>query len=91
MHFPLEQQIEFLRGVSDATLGSVVITHSLNSPYQRFRRAIKRLLGNPPSAVYPITNAEIKTLLQGANLVEKKRLRPMPLVTEEVIIIAEHA
>jgi 2-polyprenyl-3-methyl-5-hydroxy-6-metoxy-1,4-benzoquinol methylase len=89
MHFPLDEQITFLRSVAQLTKGRVVFTQSLSTPYQRLRRRVKRLLGNPPPAVYPITNAELKTLLSGAGLKEVQRLRPLPLLTESIYVIAE--
>jgi len=88
MHFPLEQQIEFLAGVAKLSRGTVVINHSLDSPYQRFRRGIKRLLGHQASARFPISNADIKRLLQGAGLREIKRHRLMSLISEAVYIVA---
>ena len=89
MHFPLQEQIEFLKAVATLTRGRVVFTQSLNSPYQRFRRTVKRWIGNPPSAAYPITESDIRALLAGAGLREVRRLRPMALLTEEIIVIAE--
>jgi 2-polyprenyl-3-methyl-5-hydroxy-6-metoxy-1,4-benzoquinol methylase len=91
MHFPLEQQIEFLRSISKVTLGYVVFTQSLSTPYQRFRRRIKRWIGNPAPAAYPITETELRRLLEAAGLVEARRIRPMPLLTEEIIVVARHA
>lgn len=91
MHFPLEEQITFLRSVAELTRGRVVFTQSLSTPYQRFRRRIKRLIGNPPPATYPITETELKTLLAGAGLKEAGRLRPMALLTEAIYVIAEPA
>ena len=91
MHFPLEEQITFLRSVAELTKGQVVFTQSLSTPYQRFRRRIKRLIGNPPPATYPITETELKTLLAGAGLKEVGRLRPMALLTEAIYVIAEPA
>ena len=89
MHFPLAQQIEFLAGVAALVRGPLVITHSLSTPYHRFRRDAKRWIGNPPSAGYPITNAELERLLAGARLRELRRLRPSRLITEEIIVVAE--
>jgi len=89
MHFPLEEQIEFLRSVALLARKGVVLTQSLSTPYQRSRRRVKRLIGNPPSAAFPITNSGLSTLLDGAGLREVKRLRPNRLVTEEIIVIAE--
>lgn len=91
MHFPLKEQISFLRSVAELTKGRVVFTQSLSTPYQRFRRGIKRLLGNQPPAMYPITETELKTLLTGAGLKEVDRLRPAALVTEAIYVIAEPA
>lgn len=89
MHFPLQQQIEFLAGVAQLSHGRVVINHSLSSPYQRLRRRIKRLLGHQESARYPITNREIKALLDGAGLQEVKRHRLFSPISEAVYIVAE--
>lgn len=89
MHFPLAEQIEFLRSVAMLARKGVVLTQSLSTPYHRSRRRLKRVIGNPPSATYPITNAELGTLLEGAGLRESRRLRPSRLVTEEIIVVAE--
>ena len=91
MHFPLDEQITFLRSVAKLTRGRVVFTQSLSTPYQRFRRRIKEMLGNQPPAGYPITEAELKTLLAVAGLKETGRLRPMALITEAIYVIAEPA
>ena len=92
MHFPLEEQIEFLGGVARLSRGPIVFTQSLSTPYHRTRRKVKRMLGDTHTpAHYPITEIELKKLLKGANLVEKFRLRPMALVTEEIIVFADHA
>jgi len=89
MHFPLETQIEFMRGVASMTRNMVVINHSLNSPYHRFRRLIKKLLGHQQSARYPITNSEIKRLLSESGLMEVGRYRINSLVSEAVYIVAK--
>lgn len=91
MHFPLQQQIEFLAGVAHLSHGRVVINHSLSSPYQRLRRRIKRLLGHQESARHPITNREIKALLDGAGLREVERHRLLSPISEAVYIVAEKA
>lgn len=89
MHFPLETQIKFLRGVASITQKRIVINHSLSSPYQRFRRWIKRLLGHQQSAGYPITNSQIKQLLAESGFAEIKRKRINALISEAVYIVAE--
>jgi 2-polyprenyl-3-methyl-5-hydroxy-6-metoxy-1,4-benzoquinol methylase len=91
MHFPLEEQIEFLRSVAELTKGRVVFTQSLSTPYQRLRRRIKRLLGHQAPAMYPITEAQLKRLLAGAGLKEVGRVRPMALLSEAIYVIAEPA
>lgn len=89
MHFPLETQIEFLRGVTLMTRKTVVINHSLNSPYQRFRRWIKMVLRHQRPARHPVTNSEIKRLLSEAGLMEVERRRINSLISEAIYIVAE--
>ena len=89
MHFPLQEQISFLAGVARLSGGVVVINHSFDSPYQRFRRRIKRMLGHRPSARWPVNNGEIRQLLQGAGLREVERFRLFPLISEAIYIVAE--
>lgn len=89
MHFPFETQIKFLRGVASVTRKRIVINHSLSSPYQRFRRWVKILLGHQKSAGHPITNSEIKRLLAESGFVEVKRRRINALISEAVYIVAE--
>lgn len=91
MHFPLDQQIEFLAGVAKLSRSVVVINHSLDSPYQRLRRRVKRMLGHQPSANHPISNADIKRLLAGAGLREVRRHRLLSAVSEAVYIVAERS
>ena len=89
MNFPLNEQIVFLRGVTSVVRKRIVINHSLNSPYQRFRRSIKKLLGHPKSVNFPINNTEIKQLLSDVGFVEIKRIRMNALISEAIYIIAE--
>ncbi len=90
MHFPLPEQISFLKSVATLAKGTVVFTQSLSTPYQRLRRRLKQWIGNPPSAAYPITETELKELLRGAGLRERNRIRPMAIISEEIVVIAEH-
>lgn len=91
MHFPLDQQIEFLTGVARLSRSVVVINHSLDSGYQRLRRQFKRLLGHQQSAGYPISNSDIKVLLKNAGLREVKRRRLLAPISEAVYIVAKKA
>lgn len=89
MHFPLDQQIEFLSGVAKLSRSVVVINHSLDSTYQRLRRRIKRMLGHQASALHPIDNRSIAVLLSKSGLRETRRRRLLPLISEAVYIVAE--
>jgi 2-polyprenyl-3-methyl-5-hydroxy-6-metoxy-1,4-benzoquinol methylase len=88
MHFELPEQIEFLRGVAKLTRGIVVINHSYDSPFQRLRRKLKRLLGHQAPARHPISDRGIEALLEGAGLREIRRVRLNRLVSEAVYITA---
>lgn len=90
MHFPLEQQIEFLKGVATLAKGTVVFSQSLSTPYQRARRRVKQILGHAAPAVYPITEEQLKVLLQGAGLREVRRLRLSRLISEAAFVVTEH-
>ena len=89
MHFDLEEQTNFLSGVAKLVSKRVVINQSLSSPYQRFRRAIKRVLQHQPSAQHPVTNAEIRELLTRSGLREARRLRLASPISEAIYLIAE--
>lgn len=89
MHFPLLGQIEFLSDVAKLSQSVVVIKHSFDSSYQRRRRRVKGLLGHQPSANFPITNHEIKTLLQASWLRETECCRRLFPISEAVYIVAE--
>lgn len=89
MHFPLEQQVQFLTGVAGLSRSVVVINQSLDSGYQRFRRRLKRWMGNQPSARFPISDENIRFLLKGSGLREVRRYRLFPLISEAVYIVAE--
>lgn len=91
MHFPLNEQIDFLRGVSGAVSRYVVFTHSLDTRYQHLRRSLKRRLGHQPSVAYPIAERGLKELLAKSGLKEIRRLRLPRLLSEAIIIIAEKA
>ena len=89
MHFPLDDQIRFLRGVAQLSRGPVILTQSFSTPYHRARRRFKRMIGNQPSANHPITESELRQLLDGAGLREVRRLRPARLVTEAIVVVAQ--
>jgi len=88
MHFPLEEQIAFLRRVAALSRGPVVFTHSLDTPYQRARRRAKRWLRHQRPVAFPVAEAQLAELLAGAGLREMRRHRPFAPVSEAVIVLA---
>jgi len=88
MHFPLDDQIIFLRNVASMISERVVFTQSWVSNYQRARRKLKSLLHHQDPVNYPISSIDLTRLLTGAGLRELKRIRPCSLITEEIIVIA---
>lgn len=89
MHFPFDMQIEFLRGIASVTTKRIVINHSLCSPYQRFRRRFKKLLGHQRSANHPISDSQIKHMLAAVGFVEVRRKRINSFISEAIYIVAE--
>jgi uncharacterized protein YidB (DUF937 family) len=75
--------------VAALSRATVVINHSLDSGYQRLRRRLKHWLGHQPSVNHPVSNAQIKQLLQKSGLREVSRHRLVSLVSEAVYIVAE--
>lgn len=90
MHFPLDEQITFLRSVARLARGTVVFSQSLSTPYQRLRRRVKRILRNRGPAAYPITERDLAALLAGAGLREVRRFRLGRLISEAMFVVAEH-
>lgn len=88
MHFELDEQIAFLRGVAQLTSDMVVINHSFDSPYQRFRRGVKRLLKHQAPARHPISANQLDRLLNEAGLSELRRRRMGPLISEAIYVVA---
>jgi len=89
MHFTLPEQIIFLRSVAAVTKQRVVFTQGLDTPYQRLRRQLKRLLRHQSPAVYPLTPSELRTLVESAGLREIRRCRLLPALSEAVLVVAE--
>ena len=86
MHFPLEEQIEFLKSVAILTKGTVVFSQSLSTPYQRTRRRVKKLLHNAGPAAYPITEDDVKQMLDGACLPDVTRFRLGRLTSDAMFL-----
>jgi 2-polyprenyl-3-methyl-5-hydroxy-6-metoxy-1,4-benzoquinol methylase len=91
MHFPLNGQIEFLKGISDAVAGPIIISQSLETGYHRTRRRFKKMLGNQPSAAYPVTEADLAELLRCCNLREVRRARAFAPLSEAMMVLTDHS
>jgi 2-polyprenyl-3-methyl-5-hydroxy-6-metoxy-1,4-benzoquinol methylase len=89
MHYPLAEQIEFLRDVAAVSKKRVVFTQGISNGYHQFRRSIKRMLNNQNPAVYPLSEQEIRQLLDGAGLRELRRYHVLLGVSEAVVVVAE--
>ncbi len=91
MHFPLAEQIRFLRAVRAVTARRVVFTQGLDTPYHRLRRWLKTRLGHQRPADYPLRPEEVVQLIQAAGLREVARYKVFPLVSESVVFVTEVA
>ena len=89
MHFPLEEQIEFLRNVASVTNGPIVFTQGLLTPFQVLRRRLKRPFQRQSPAIYPLRPADLGRLLAQAGLREVRRYAVLPLASELRIFVTE--
>ena len=89
MHFPLSEQITFLRNVASVTKGRLVFTQGVLTPYHRLRRLVKRVLLRENPAVYPLRPEEIRRLLAGAGLRLVKQYAVLPLLSESRVFVTE--
>jgi 2-polyprenyl-3-methyl-5-hydroxy-6-metoxy-1,4-benzoquinol methylase len=90
MHFPVAEQVALVQSMARAARHRVVLTQGLISPWHRLRRAVKQRAGvfqNP--AAFPLTRAELATMLREADLCELRRYHLLPLVSEAVVIVAQ--
>ena len=88
MHFPLAQQIEFLKSVGSQTDGPVVFNQSYDSAYHRARRNLKRILGHQPSARFPITEGDLCELLRASGLREVRQFWTARGISEGFFLLA---
>jgi 2-polyprenyl-3-methyl-5-hydroxy-6-metoxy-1,4-benzoquinol methylase len=91
MHFPLPQQIEFLRKVAQQADGIVVFNQSYNSFYHRTRRRLKQrlLLDRRTPVRFPLTEPELQHLLRDSGLVEVRRVWIALGVSEGIFVAAK--
>jgi 2-polyprenyl-3-methyl-5-hydroxy-6-metoxy-1,4-benzoquinol methylase len=89
MHFPFEEQVEFLRCAAGLTNGRVVFTQGIDSGFHRLRRRAKRMLGNQAPAAYPLTRHDLDRLIEASGLRLLRRHWLLPVVSESVVVVAE--
>lgn len=89
MHFPLNEQIDFLAAVSRLSKGPVIFNQSVLTAYHRGRRLVKKALGNQTPANYPLMPNEKKQLLDGVGLKQTSKFTVLPLVSEAVFYRCE--
>ena len=87
MHFPLDEQREFLRSVASIAGQRVVFTQGMDTAYHRLRRRLKRLLGNQAPAVYPLTPSDLQSLVASAGLRIVRRHAVLPVVSEAFVAV----
>lgn len=87
MHFPFDEQVDFLRGVAALTQGPIVVNHSFSSSYQRLRRRVKAVLGHQPPARFPVSDGNIRRLLDSCGLREVQRHRLAAPISEAVYLV----
>jgi 2-polyprenyl-3-methyl-5-hydroxy-6-metoxy-1,4-benzoquinol methylase len=87
MHFPVDQQIQFLTGVKTLTDGPIIFTQSYVTPYQRLRQMLKRLIGIGSYVMYPLAPKDLDTLLTGAGLRLERKHWVARAVGEAVIFV----
>ena len=89
MHFPLPEQIAFLRGVAAVTDGRLVLTQGVDTAWHRVRRWLKRGLPLQRPAVFPLSPADLRQLIEAAGLREITRYRVLPILSESLVIVTE--
>ena len=86
MHVPLEEQIALLSNVARLSSRVVVFDQSLDSPYQRFRRLIKKGLRHRGPVAYPVSRQQLQRLVAESGLKIELRLHVCALVSEAVVV-----
>lgn len=87
MHFPVDRQAMFLRGVAGLTDGPIVFTQSLVTPYQRLRQCVKKVVGVRSEVLHPLTPDDLRTLLSAANLTLERKHWVAGAVSEAVVFV----
>ncbi len=89
MHFPLAEQRQLIRGMARLAGGRLVLTHGIVTPWHRLRRDFKSRFAyfqNP--APFPLSEADLDSMLREAGFVERSRHYVLPGLSEAVAIVA---
>lgn len=89
MHFPQSEQREFLSVIASRTKHKIVFNQSVNTPYHRMRRSLKRILGHKTPVSFPLTPSEAKSLVQESKLKLTDTDLTAPVVSEAMVFICE--
>lgn len=90
MHFPLAEQRRLIRSLARLAGQRLVLTHGIDTPWHRLRRDFKRQFAyfrNP--AAFPVSQAELASMLREAGFAERGRYYVLPGLSEAVAIVAE--
>ncbi|MGA2087872.1 MAG: methyltransferase domain-containing protein [Stellaceae bacterium] len=90
MHFPLDEQRQLIRGLARLAGRRLVLTHGIDTAWHRLRRDFKsrfEYFWNP--AAFPVSEAELASMLREAGFAERGRHYVLPFLSEAVAIVAE--
>ena len=75
--------------VSRVSRSYFLASYSIDSPYQKVRRLVKKLLGYPGSGAFPVTKFMLKEELKRTGIFPIDIKTVFPLLTEEMVVLAE--
>jgi len=87
MHFPIDNQGEFLRGVSNLTDGPIIFTQSYVTLYQRARQMIKKILGVRSYVLHPLAPPDLRKLLSDASVSLQRKHWVAAAASEAVVFV----
>lgn len=88
-HISPGERTTMLREFGRVARRAVILTFSVSTPWHRLRRKVKRALGHPRPVRHPVTEAELQAELRAAGLRELARSSTVPVVSEQIIVLAE--
>lgn len=86
MHVPIDEQIGLLSNVARLSSRVVVFDQSLDSPYQRLRRMIKKGLRHQRPVRYPLSRRQLERLASESGLKILRTLHVCAFVSEALVV-----